>query len=247
MSGRPRSLGSAGGPASIGLGSTGHRPHSSPRPSRESPSCGITPRAAAGDLLAGGRRRADRSARSLRRAPGVESLESRRLLANINLYPLPSATPSPWPSPPDRAARCGSSSRGATRSHRSIPTTHADPDDGIPTEAAYAAGLTEGPDGNVWFTEERVGKIGVFDPSTGSVKEIADAHPRFRPDGDHGRSGRQSLVHRGGSRPDRHDQPEDGRSSPSTRPRRRIPSPPRSRWVPTATSGSPSSPPIRSA
>ncbi|MGH2873266.1 MAG: virginiamycin B lyase family protein, partial [Solirubrobacteraceae bacterium] len=44
-------------------------------------------------------------------------------------------------------------------------------------------GIAAGPDGNVWFTEENVGKIGKINPSTGAITEYPIATPGSNPDG----------------------------------------------------------------
>ncbi len=61
---------------------------------------------------------------------------------------------------------------------RSPTSSHTYP---IPTSAAYANSLTEGPDGNIYFTEERVGQIGILDPATGSYPGDPDADHELRP------------------------------------------------------------------
>ena len=33
------------------------------------------------------------------------------------------------------------------------------------------------PDGRVWYTGQRHGTLGILDPSTGAVRELADGHP----------------------------------------------------------------------
>lgn len=43
----------------------------------------------------------------------------------------------------------------------------------VPTEGAWPTGLAIGPDGRVWFTETKGDRLGVLDPATGAVREIA--------------------------------------------------------------------------
>ena len=74
---------------------------------------------------------------------------------------------------------------------------------------------TAGPDGNLWFVENSANKIGRI-TTAGVVTEFAVPTANSRPLGDHGRPGRQSLVHGANRQQDRtnHDRRA---SSPSFR------------------------------
>ena len=66
---------------------------------------------------------------------------------------------------------------------------------------APARPITSGPDGALWFTEPGspggIGRITTAGVVTGSSREHPRLHGRPRADRDHGRRGRQPLVHRG--------------------------------------------------
>jgi virginiamycin B lyase len=42
----------------------------------------------------------------------------------------------------------------------------------VPTASAGVRGITAGPDGNLWFTEEVSGKIGMINPTTHAITEF---------------------------------------------------------------------------
>ncbi len=50
----------------------------------------------------------------------------------------------------------------------------------LPTAAATPAGITTGPDGNLWFTESAANKIGTITPS-GEIHEFPLPTPDARP------------------------------------------------------------------
>ena len=53
------------------------------------------------------------------------------------------------------------------------PTTHAITEFAIPTAKSNPEGITAGPDGNVWFTEQYAGKIGMINLATYAITEFA--------------------------------------------------------------------------
>ena len=57
-------------------------------------------------------------------------------------------------------------------------------------------GITAGPDGNLWFTETRAGKIGMINPTTHAITEFPVPTTSSGPWDDHGGPRRQPLVHR---------------------------------------------------
>ena len=52
------------------------------------------------------------------------------------------------------------------------PTTHAISELTVPTANAGLYGITAGPDGNLWFTEWKAGKIGMINPTTHAISEF---------------------------------------------------------------------------
>ena len=62
---------------------------------------------------------------------------------------------------------------------------------------AMPRGITAGPDGNLWFTEN-AGKIGQINPTTDAITEYPIPYAGPRP-GDHDGPRRQPLVHRYGT------------------------------------------------
>ena len=76
----------------------------------------------------------------------------------------------------------------------------------LSTDDAQVEGLTAGPDGTVWFTEFNTNKIGMINTDTNAITEFTVPTPARRAVRDRGRSGRQHVVHRGRSEPDRDDQ-----------------------------------------
>ena len=68
------------------------------------------------------------------------------------------------------------------------PTTHAIAEFAIPTPVSGPAGITAGPDGNLWFTESYTNKIGTISPDIGCRHGVPhpDAQQLFV--GHHGRS-----------------------------------------------------------
>ena len=56
------------------------------------------------------------------------------------------------------------------------PTTHAITEFPVPTANADPSGITAGPDGNLWFTELTVGKIGMINPTTHAISRVRHPH-----------------------------------------------------------------------
>ena len=50
----------------------------------------------------------------------------------------------------------------------------------VPTAASYPSGITPGPDGNLWFTEFRAGKVGMVTPA-GTVTDFPVPTPSSQP------------------------------------------------------------------
>ena len=74
----------------------------------------------------------------------------------------------------------------------------------LPTASSGPAGITAGPDGNLWFTELVANKIGRITDGRRHHR-VPDPDGRQRPRGHHGGPGRQPLVHRSAGQPDRPD------------------------------------------
>ena len=53
------------------------------------------------------------------------------------------------------------------------PTTHAISEFSTPTANSGPTEITAGPDGNLWFTEFRTDKIGIINPTTYAIREVA--------------------------------------------------------------------------
>ena len=81
----------------------------------------------------------------------------------------------------------------------------------LTTANTQVDGITAGPNGTVWFTELNTNQDRHDQHRHGRDYRIHGAHPRRQAVRDRGRSGRQHVVHRGGSEPDREDQPHNGR------------------------------------
>ena len=64
------------------------------------------------------------------------------------------------------------------------------------TASSNPFGIAPGPDGNLWFTEDNVSKIGVINPVTHAINEFATPTASSGPLGHRGRPRRQPLVHR---------------------------------------------------
>ena len=150
--------------------------------------------------------------RRSRRGPTATSGSPRRTATRSAGSPRPGRSPSsrsPRPaasrmtSRPGPTAISGSPSRTATRSAGSRPLGPS-PSSPSPRPAVSPYGITAGPDGNLWFTEQAGNKIGRITP-TGIVHRVRDPHGRQPADRDHDRPRRQPLVHRAGRQPDRPD------------------------------------------
>ncbi len=77
-------------------------------------------------------------------------------------------------SPPAATAICGSPKRPPTRSAASRPPPPPPlPEFALPTPNAGPDGIILGPDGNVWFSESEVSRIGRITPD-GRITEFAD-------------------------------------------------------------------------
>jgi len=60
-------------------------------------------------------------------------------------------------------------------------TTHAVTEFNVPTQDANPTGITVGPDGNLWFTEEMGDKIGMINPTSHAISEFALPTPNALP------------------------------------------------------------------
>ena len=63
------------------------------------------------------------------------------------------------------------------------PATHVITEFAIPTANAEPLGITAGPNGNIWFTEENASKIGMINPTTHAITEFATGTPPSYPRG----------------------------------------------------------------
>ena len=98
---------------------------------------------------------------------------------------------------PGPTATSGSPRPAATRSGGSPPPASITEFPIATTAGSSPAGITAGPDGNLWFTEAGTDKIGRITP-TGVDHRVPGPHqPDSAPLGHHGRARRQPLVHRG--------------------------------------------------
>ena len=92
----------------------------------------------------------------------TESTATRSARSTRRPTPSPSS-PSPPPAPGRLGSRraptatSGSPSSTATKIGEINPTTHAITEFAIPTANSHPEEITAGPDGNLWFTEEKVG------------------------------------------------------------------------------------------
>ena len=114
--------------------------------------------------------------------PCLDHLESRRLLATVAEFPLPSGAGSA----PDGVAVGSNGSIwftafGADAIGKVDPTTHAITEYTIPTKNAEPLGIALGPDGNLWFTEFNTDQIGMINATTHKFTEYPiptmDAEP----------------------------------------------------------------------
>jgi streptogramin lyase len=104
--------------------------------------------------------------------PRLEGLESRRLLAAVTEFPVPSGVGA---DPDGIAAGPGDSiwftEYGADKIGTINSVTHAISEFPVPTANAEPFRITLGPDGNLWFTEFGVGQIGMINPATDKITE----------------------------------------------------------------------------
>jgi streptogramin lyase len=105
--------------------------------------------------------------------PTVECLESRRLLATVAEFPVPSGTGA---APSGMATGPGGSvwftEFGADKIGTIDPSTHAISEFSIPTPNAQPFRIALGPDGNLWFTEFGANQIGMINPATDKITEF---------------------------------------------------------------------------
>ncbi len=137
----------------------------------------------------GVRRGVTTGAQRRRRRPGVERMEWRALLSTITQIPVP--TPDAQPEsivvgPDGNLWFTETSSPSADSPYGDKigminPTTHAVTEFTVPTQGGEPFGITAGPDGNIWFTEERGDKIGMINPATDAISEFAVPTPNALP------------------------------------------------------------------
>ena len=115
------------------------------------------------------------TARRRGRAPRVESLESRQLLANTTVTAIPitaGAYPIGITQGPD--GNLWYTELLGNKIASINPTTHAVTESApIPTAGSQPTEITVGPDGNLWFTEYVGNKIGKINPTTMAITESA--------------------------------------------------------------------------
>jgi streptogramin lyase len=108
-----------------------------------------------------------------RRRPGVEGLESRRLLAvSIQEYPIPTVAGDPTAITTGSDGNLWFTEAIGNKIGVMNPTTHATEEFPIPTPYAYPEGITAGSDGNIWFTEGNVNKLARLDPTSHAITEF---------------------------------------------------------------------------
>ncbi len=119
-----------------------------------------------------------------RSRPCLDVLESRRLLAAVTEFPVPSGVGA---SPDGIAAGPGDSiwftEYGADKIGTINSVTHAISEYPVPTPNAEPFRITLGPDGNLWFTEFGVGQIGMINPVTDKITEYSLSSPGAMPFG----------------------------------------------------------------
>ncbi len=113
--------------------------------------------------------------RQPRRRPGLEILESRRLLATILDFPAPTPSSAPYEiaSGPNGTIWFTEGNAGKVGSLN--PATDAISEITVDTtgDSKSVFGITTGPDGNIWFTDIGTNSIGMISPGTDAVKEFA--------------------------------------------------------------------------
>ena len=118
------------------------------------------------------------------------------------------ATPAPAsmtrpPSRPARTGRCGSPTPKTTRSGRSPPPGRSPTYTGSGYTGAWyingPSGITAGPDGALWFTNNGDGPYGTGSigrmTTSGTLTTSSGQHQRRQPGGDRDRPGRGAVVH----------------------------------------------------
>ena len=138
------------------------------------------------------------AARRRGRAPSVEPLELRELLASTIITPIP-ITAGAYPLGDDPGARQQPLVHGIPRQQDRVDQSD---DAGVtesaalPTANSYPNEITQGPDGNLWFTEYGNNKIGSINPKTLAITESAAPDRQLLAERHHGGARRQPLVHR---------------------------------------------------
>ena len=133
--------------------------------------------------------RARRSTGTARRRPILESLESRRLLASIAQYPVPSPGELPTSIIAGPDGNLWFTEGLGSEIGMINPSTHVVTQFALPENFMLVSGMTVGPDGNIWFTDYlnddsvSFGAIGSINPTTGAIAEYPEFFPGAVPFG----------------------------------------------------------------
>jgi virginiamycin B lyase len=120
-----------------------------------------------------------------RQRPGVEALEARWLLTQINEFPVPSGTGTPLSITSGPDGNLWFTDYGTDEIGMINPTTHTITEFPIPNSyygPVELSDITTGPDGNLWFTGNNVfsgetALIGMINPTTHAITEFPIANP----------------------------------------------------------------------
>ena len=133
--------------------------------------------------------RARRSTGTARRRPILESLESRRLLASIAQYPVPSPGELPTSIITGPDGNLWFTEGLGSEIGMINPSTHVVTHFALPENFMLVSRMTVGPDGNIWFTDYlndngvSFGAIGSINPTTGAIAEYPEFFPGAVPFG----------------------------------------------------------------